>query len=201
MDKGKNIKNWSLPEHTFTGTNNVSQNYSKISLSTPQKKALEEIVKNEKEKGYLEGKKQGLQEVLPQKAAFIQLMNDMTMHFRAQEEIFQEKSLFIINEICKKVIAIELKHHETALRSILHEALSFYHDNAKKIVIAANRNTIDLISQMDFAGYDLKFVENNSFNDFQFKLDSSAQIVEFDIEKIIAKFFDPKLLNSGSKND
>lgn len=201
MDKEKNVRNWSLPEHTFSGVNNVSQNYSKISLSTPQKKALEEIVKKEKEQGYLDGKKQGLQEVLPQKAAFLQLMNDMNNHFRAQEEILEQKSLYIINEICKKVISVELTNHETALKSIVQEALSFYQDNIKKIVIVANKMTIDMISQIDCSGYDIKFIENNSFNDFQFKLDSSSQVIEFDVQKTIAKFFEPNLVKTGTSND
>src|SRR5690606_4922893 len=136
------------------------------SLSTPQKKALEEIVKKEKEQGYLDGKKQGLQEVLPQKAALLQLMNDMSNHFKVQEEMFEQKSLYIINEICKKVIAVELSTHETALKSIVQEALSFYQDNIKKIIIVANKMTIDMMAQIDFSGYDIKFIENDGFNDF-----------------------------------
>ncbi|MGE4349501.1 MAG: hypothetical protein AB7D28_07030 [Candidatus Berkiella sp.] len=201
MDKGKNIKNWSLPEHTFSGSNNISQNYSKISLSTPQKKALEEIVKKEKEQGYLDGKKQGLQEVLPQKAALLQLMNDMSNHFKVQEEMFEQKSLYIINEICKKVIAVELSTHETALKSIVQEALSFYQDNIKKIIIVANKMTIDMMAQIDFSGYDIKFIENDGFNDFQFKLDSSSQVIEFDVQKTIAKFFEPNFVKTGTSND
>lgn len=189
MENQKKIQQWSLPEHTITSKQNNAQAYSKVSLSSPQKKALEEMVRKEKEKGYLEGKKEALQELLPFKNTLQQLMQQIQQNVQQQSQMIENQSVSIIEQICQSVIKRSLENDKTIIKDILQEAIKIYHDSTLKLNIKANRNTLARLHETQMFTDNVKLIEDNTLADFQFKLDANNQIVEFDINKAISKHF------------
>lgn len=189
MDNTKKLKQWSLPEHTLAPSQQKAQAYTKVSLSTPQKKALEEMIRKEKERGYLEGKREGLQELLPMKQSLLELMQAIQQNTQVQSTLFEQQAHEIIKVICYNVIQQEMNTNPAILENILKEAISTYHDSNIQLKVRANQKTLSTIKSNELFDERLKLIEDNQLADCQFKLDANNQIVEFDIHKAILKHF------------
>lgn len=190
MDNSKKVTQWHLPEHTSQQQLNVAKNYSKISLSAPQRKALEDIISKEKEKGYIEGKREALQEILPLKNLIHQFFDDARKNLLFQQATLEQQGLAMVQQICRYILNHELSTNPECIKKLLTDAISHYTEDFLQFTIKANVKTLEILKQADIAHENIKFIEDNSLNLAQFKVESNHQVVAFDLEQALKNYFE-----------
>lgn len=181
------LKKWMLPEHSLTAKNNLSQNFPKVSLTSSQKETIDALTKEYKEKGYVEGKKLGLQEMLNQKKALTELVSEFKQYQDSCDKVLEAEIVSIVENICKSILNIELSDKYN-LQQLVSDGILSFKNHQQKFTISMNAATHLLLADLEIPEIQTKFQVDPVMDDYAFKIENNEQIICFSIDKVIQQY-------------
>lgn len=187
------LKKWMLPEHSLSAKENLSQNFPKVSLTNSQKETIDAITREYKEKGFTEGKKLGLQEMLNQKKILIELINQFKQYQDSCDQLLEKEIVSIIERICQSILTHELSD-KYQLQKLVSDAILSFKDSQQNFKIYANPSTAEKLEGLDLPEISTKLYRSDTLGEYAFQIENNDQVVCFSIEHSIKQY-----INSASK--
>tara|TARA_R110002110_G_scaffold33533_1_gene114779 strand:+ start:95567 stop:96157 length:591 start_codon:yes stop_codon:yes gene_type:complete len=181
-------KKWLLPEHALSVKTNISQKYPKVTLTKSQQEVIDKITKEHQDRGFVEGKKLGLQEMLNQKKALSDLMNAFSEYQKNCDQMLEKQVVQIIEHICHGVLSDALSHQHQ-IDKLVTESIERFKNHQQKFIIKANAKTAKMIENTELPDIKTKLQVDNSFSDYEFLVENLEQIVSFSISDAISAYF------------
>jgi len=178
-------KKWMLPEHALSSKKNISQNYPKVTLTNTQKELIDKITKEHKEKGFEKGKSLGLQEMLNQKKAFMDLATEFSNYQHKCNQELENEMVNIITQICESILSDSL-NKKYQLEKLVKEILDSFKSQQQNFTIRANAHTLDILGDIELPDISHKFKVDNGLVDYCFNIENTEQVVCFSIAEAIS---------------
>ena len=181
-------KKWLLPEHALSVKTNISQKYPKVTLTKSQQEVIDKITKEHQDRGFVEGKKLGLQEMLNQKKALSDLIHAFSEYQKNCDQMLEKQVVQIIEHICHGVLSDALSHQHQ-IDKLVTESIERFKNHQQKFIIKANAKTAKMIENTELPDIKTKIHVDNSFSDYEFLVENLEQVVSFSISDAISAYF------------
>jgi hypothetical protein len=187
---------WALPEFgLLTHVHNPVQKKLKVNfVPTVNPKDLQKYQQDfDKgfEKGYSEGLEKGKQEIKKQMDVLAALMIEVTNFKMSFSKKFEEEGVQVLKSVCEHLLNHELSISNERINEILSKAINVIDDRVSGIKIYCNEALIMQI-QSDISDYrqkNISFERDPSLVDYNFRIESNKQLLEFDMKKSLNNLF------------
>jgi flagellar biosynthesis/type III secretory pathway protein FliH len=180
-------KKWMLPEHALSVKTNISQNYPKVALTKSQKEVVDKITKEHQERGYAEGKRLGLQEMLNQKKSLADLMSSFSEYKKKCDQVLETQVVQIIEQICQGVLSDALSD-QYQLEKLVTEVIESFKNHQQNFTIKANASTVKILENITVPDISTKIQIDNKFGDYEFTVENLEQVTCFSISDAVSAY-------------